>query len=162
MLRAFPFAERAAGDCERQQEAFRGLCLGGGRYSGGSDLSWNRRTGRILGRVQGLLKEMGVSSLVFNYSGYGDELGLLSARRTAKRMRSRPTANLQARGHRSIVLLGFSLGSGVSGAVASRARCGWAGFVRRIFNVARGGDRDGFSAMDDTRGARCVADGSSR
>src|ERR1700723_3565430 len=33
------------------------------------------------GKVQGLLKEMGVSSLVFNYSGYGTSSGFISATR---------------------------------------------------------------------------------
>jgi alpha-beta hydrolase superfamily lysophospholipase len=71
------------------------------------------------GKVQGLLKGMGVSSLVFNYSGYGTSTGHLSTAHceedTAAAWRE-----LAGRGHRSIVLLGFSLGSGVAAAVASR------------------------------------------
>ncbi len=41
-------------------------------------------------------------------------------------------------GARSIVLLGFSLGTGVAGAVASRMDVEGAGVVRRIFDAARG------------------------
>jgi hypothetical protein len=71
------------------------------------------------GGVQDLLKAMGVSSLVFNYSGYGDSSGYIS---TANCEEDAVSAynELVAWGHRSIVLLGFSLGSAVSGAVASR------------------------------------------
>jgi hypothetical protein len=71
------------------------------------------------GRVQSLLQAMGVSSLVFNYSGYGTSTGHLS---TAHCEEDTIAAyrELAGRGHPSIVLLGFSLGSGVSAAVASR------------------------------------------
>jgi uncharacterized protein len=71
------------------------------------------------GKVQGLLKGMGVSSLVFNYSGYGSSSGILT---TAHCEEDATVAcqELARRGHPSIVLLGFSLGSGVGGAVASR------------------------------------------
>jgi uncharacterized protein len=71
------------------------------------------------GRVQGLLQGMGVSSLVFNYSGYGTSTGHLC---TAHCEEDAIAAykELAGRGHRSIVVLGFSLGSGVSAAVASR------------------------------------------
>src|SRR6267154_2310330 len=70
------------------------------------------------GKVQGLLKGMGVSSLVFNYSGYGTSSGILT---TAHCEADAIAAcrELASRGHRSIVLLGFSLGTGVGGAVAS-------------------------------------------
>jgi alpha-beta hydrolase superfamily lysophospholipase len=71
------------------------------------------------GKVQGLLKGMGVSSLLFNYSGYGTSTGHLS---TAHCEEDAVAAcrELAGRGHRLIVLLGFSLGSGVAAAVASR------------------------------------------
>jgi uncharacterized protein len=71
------------------------------------------------GGVQSLLKEMGVSSLVFNYSGYGASSGTLSAAHCEEDAMAAYT-ELVARGHQSIVLLGFSMGSGVSCAVASR------------------------------------------
>jgi uncharacterized protein len=70
------------------------------------------------GKVQGLLKGMGVSSLVFNYSGYGASSGILT---TAHCEEDATAACRELAGrHRSIVLLGFSLGSGVGCAVASR------------------------------------------
>jgi alpha-beta hydrolase superfamily lysophospholipase len=71
------------------------------------------------GKVQDLLKGMGVSSLVFNYSGYGTSTGHLSTAHCEEDAAA-ACRELAARGHRSIVLLGFSLGSGVGGAVASR------------------------------------------
>jgi hypothetical protein len=71
------------------------------------------------GKVQGLLKEMGVSSLVFNYSGYGTSTGHLSTAHCEEDAIA-ACRELAGRGHRSIVLLGFSLGSGVGAAVASR------------------------------------------
>jgi uncharacterized protein len=71
------------------------------------------------GKVQGLLKEMSVSSLVFNYSGYGTSSGFISAARCEEDARS-AYRELVDRGHQSVVLLGFSLGSGVGCAVASR------------------------------------------
>jgi uncharacterized protein len=70
------------------------------------------------GRVQGLLQEMGVSSLVFNYSGYGTSTGHLSTAHCEEDTAA-ACRELADRGHRSIVLLGFSLGTGVGGAVAS-------------------------------------------
>jgi len=71
------------------------------------------------GKVQGLLKGMGISSLVFNYSGYGTSSGIMT---TAHCEEDAVAAckELASRGHRSIVLLGFSLGTGVGCAVASR------------------------------------------
>ena len=71
------------------------------------------------GKVQGLLKGMGVSSLVFNYSGYGTSTGHLTTAHCEEDAAA-ACRELARRGHRSIVLLGFSLGSGVGGAVASR------------------------------------------
>ena len=71
------------------------------------------------GKVQGSLRDMGVSSLVFNYSGYGESSGTVS---TAHCEEDAIAAyrELVNRGHSSIVLLGFSLGSGVASAVASQ------------------------------------------
>jgi uncharacterized protein len=71
------------------------------------------------GRVQGLLKGMGVSSLVFNYSGYGTSTGHLSAAHCEEDAIA-ACRELAGWGHRSIALLGFSLGTGVGAAVASR------------------------------------------
>ena len=71
------------------------------------------------GRVQGLLQGKGVSSLVFNYSGYGTSTGHLSTAHCEEDTIAAYT-ELAGRGHPSIVLLGFSLGSGVGAAVASR------------------------------------------
>jgi pimeloyl-ACP methyl ester carboxylesterase len=71
------------------------------------------------GRVQSLLREMGVSSLVFNYSGYGTSSGILTTAHCEEDAIA-ACRELAGRGHRSIVLLGFSLGSGVGCGVASR------------------------------------------
>jgi alpha-beta hydrolase superfamily lysophospholipase len=71
------------------------------------------------GQVQRVLREMGVSSLVFNYSGYGTSSGKISARNCEDDVIAANEA-LVERGHRSVVLLGFSLGSGVGCAAASR------------------------------------------
>jgi uncharacterized protein len=71
------------------------------------------------GKVQSLLKAMGVSSLVFNYSGYGTSSGILTTAHCEEDAAA-ACRELARRGHPSIVLLGFSLGSGVGCAVASR------------------------------------------
>ena len=71
------------------------------------------------GKVQGLLKTMGVSSLVFNYSGYGKSSGFISVGHCEEDAIA-AYRELADRGHRSIVLLGFSLGTGVGSAVAPR------------------------------------------
>lgn len=119
MLRAFPFAEQ------------RLVIPSGGRRLSAVYVSAGDDTPAVLvchgigelveywGKVQDLLKGMGVSSLVFNYSGYGTSTGHLS---TAHCEEDAIAAfrELAGRGYRSIVLLGFSLGSGVGAAVASR------------------------------------------
>lgn len=71
------------------------------------------------GQVQGLLRGMGVSSLVFNYSGYGASSGRISAA-CCEEDTIAAHGVLVDRCHPSIVLLGFSLGSGVSCAAAPR------------------------------------------
>ena len=71
------------------------------------------------GGVQELLKGMGVSSLVFNYSGYGESTGRVSAANCEEDALA-AYRELAGHGHPSIVLLGFSLGTGVGSAVASR------------------------------------------
>ena len=71
------------------------------------------------GQVQRVLREMGVSSLVFNYSGYGTSSGKICAANCEDDVIAAYEA-LVERGHRSVVLLGFSLGSGVGCAAASR------------------------------------------
>jgi alpha-beta hydrolase superfamily lysophospholipase len=70
-------------------------------------------------QVQWMLRWMGVSSLVFNYSGYGASSGRISAGRCEEDAIA-AYRELVDRRHRSIFLLGFSLGSGVSCAAASR------------------------------------------
>jgi len=71
------------------------------------------------GRVQEAFKEMGVSSLVFNYSGYGGSSGTITAAHCEEDAIAAYRVLID-RGHRSIFLLGFSLGSGISCAAASR------------------------------------------
>jgi alpha-beta hydrolase superfamily lysophospholipase len=71
------------------------------------------------GRVQEAFQEMGVSSLVFNYSGYGASSGTITVAHCEEDAIAAYRA-LVDRGHRSILLLGFSLGSGISCAAASR------------------------------------------
>lgn len=68
--------------------------------------------------VQWMLKEMGVSSLVFNYSGYGESSGWVSGVNCEEDAIA-AYGELVRRGHCSIFLLGFSLGTGVSCAVAA-------------------------------------------
>jgi uncharacterized protein len=69
--------------------------------------------------VQELLKAMDISSLVFNYSGYGASSGRVSAAHCEEDAIA-AYGELKGRGHRSIFLLGFSLGSGVVLAVAPK------------------------------------------
>src|ERR1700743_2191770 len=64
------------------------------------------------GQVQRVLREMGLSSLVFNYSGYGGSTGRVSARNCEEDAIAAYDV-LVERGHPSIVLLGFSLGRGI-------------------------------------------------
>ncbi len=71
------------------------------------------------GRVQCFLQPLGVSSLVFNYSGYGASSGRVSVAHCEEDAMA-AYGELVDRGHRDIFLLGFSLGSGVASAVASR------------------------------------------
>lgn len=71
------------------------------------------------GKVQGLLRGMGISSLVFNYSGFGTSSGTVSAAHCEEDAMA-AYKELVERGCQSIVLLGFSLGSGIGCAVASR------------------------------------------
>jgi uncharacterized protein len=71
--------------------------------------------------VQELLKAMDISSLVFNYSGYGASSGRVSAAHCEEDAIA-AYGELRERGHRSIFLLGFSLGSGVVSAVAPKLK----------------------------------------
>ncbi len=73
------------------------------------------------GGVQELLKTMGVSSLVFNYSGYGESSGRVSLANCEEDALA-AYGELVHRGHESIFLLGFSLGSGVVLAVAPQLK----------------------------------------
>lgn len=75
------------------------------------------------GRVQEAFQEMGVSSLVFNYSGYGESSGAITAAHCEEDAIAAYRA-LVDRGHRSIVLLGYSLGTGISCAAASHIDVG--------------------------------------
>jgi alpha-beta hydrolase superfamily lysophospholipase len=67
--------------------------------------------------VQELLKLMGVSSLTFDYSGYGASSGRVSVAHCEQDAMA-AYQELVDRGHQTIFLLGFSLGSGVALAVA--------------------------------------------
>jgi hypothetical protein len=68
--------------------------------------------------VQQMLKTMGISSLVFNYSGYGASSGKVSVAHCEEDAVA-AYGKLAGRGHcGSIFLLGFSMGSGVVLAVA--------------------------------------------
>ena len=71
--------------------------------------------------VQELLKAMDISSLVFNYSGCGASTGRVSAAHCEEDAIA-AYRELEERGHRSIFLLGFSLGSGVVSAVAPKLK----------------------------------------
>jgi hypothetical protein len=71
--------------------------------------------------VQELLRAMDVSSLVFNYSGYGASSGRVSVAHCEEDAIA-AYRELTDRGHRSIFLLGFSLGSGVVLAVAPQLK----------------------------------------
>ena len=71
------------------------------------------------GRVQEAFKEMGISSLVFNYSGYGASSGTITVAHCEEDVIAAHRALID-HGHRSIVLLGYSLGTGISCAAASR------------------------------------------
>ena len=123
MLRAFPF------DAERLVIASNGRRLAAVYVSSGEEtpaVLICHGIGELVeywGKVQGLLKGMGVSSLVFNYSGYGKSSGVITSSHCEEDAVAayRELAN---RGHRSIVLLGFSLGTGVGCAVASRINVG--------------------------------------
>jgi uncharacterized protein len=96
------------------------------------------------GQVQGLLKAMGVSSLVFNYSGYGASSGSISAAHCEEDAIAayRELAN---RGHQSIVLLGYSLGSGVGCAVASRVDVDGLVLCESFSTLREAGEAMGFS-----------------
>lgn len=70
-------------------------------------------------KVQRLLQQMGVSSLVFNYTGFGASPGRV---RTAHCEEDALAAfeELRARGVKRPFLVGYSLGAGVASAVAAR------------------------------------------
>ncbi len=87
------------------------------------------------GKVQGLLRDMGVSSLVFNYSGYGESSGTVS---TAHCEEDAIAAyrELVDRGHsihRSARIFSWEWSRFSSGFAD---RCAGPGLVRRIFNAA--------------------------
>ncbi len=71
------------------------------------------------GTIQELLRASGVSSLAFDYSGYGKSTGYISTTHCEEDAIA-AYHELARRGHESVVLVGFSLGSGVACAVASR------------------------------------------
>jgi uncharacterized protein len=72
-------------------------------------------------RVQAMFQELGVSSLVFNYSGYGASSGSISTANCEEDATS-AYAELVRRGNHPVFLLGFSLGSGVACAIASNTQ----------------------------------------
>jgi uncharacterized protein len=73
------------------------------------------------GGVQLFLQRLGISSLVFNYSGYGESSGYVSAAHCEEDAMA-AYRELVARECQSIFLVGFSLGSGVVSAVASKLK----------------------------------------
>jgi pimeloyl-ACP methyl ester carboxylesterase len=73
------------------------------------------------GGVQRLLQRLGISSLVFNYSGYGASSGNVSAAHCEEDAMA-AYRELVGRGCQSIFLVGFSLGSRVVSAVASKLK----------------------------------------
>jgi uncharacterized protein len=123
MLRGFPF------EAERLVIASSGRRLAAVYVSAGDDtpaVLICHGIGELVeywGKVQGLLKGMGVSSLAFNYSGYGKSSGFISKGHCEEDAVA-AYLELAGRGHRSIVLLGFSLGTGVGCAVASQIDVG--------------------------------------
>jgi pimeloyl-ACP methyl ester carboxylesterase len=123
MLRAFPF------EAERLVIASSDRRLSAVYVSAGDDtpaVLICHGIGELVeywGKVQGLLKGMGVSSLVFNYSGYGKSSGVITPSHCEEDAVA-AYGELANRGHRAIVLVGFSLGTGVGCAVASRIDVG--------------------------------------
>jgi uncharacterized protein len=123
MLREFPF------EAERLVIASNGRRLAAVYVSTGDDgpaVLICHGVGELVeywAKVQGLLKAMGVSSLVFNYSGYGKSSGFISAGHCEEDAMA-AYRGLAERGHRCIVLLGFSLGTGIGCAIASRVDVG--------------------------------------
>jgi alpha-beta hydrolase superfamily lysophospholipase len=71
------------------------------------------------GAIQRLLQVLGISSLVFDYSGYGRSTGLPSAE-NCEEDAIVALEELSRRANAPLFLLGFSLGTGIS---ASIARC---------------------------------------
>lgn len=69
--------------------------------------------------VQALLRTMGVSSLVFNYTGFGASRGNVRVGYCEEDAIA-AYSELKRRGAETVFLLGFSMGSGVASAVASR------------------------------------------
>ena len=91
------------------------------------------------GKVQGLLRDMGVSSLVFNYSGFGTSSGTVSAAHCEEDAIAAYQRACRSRLPIDCSAWVFSWERGrLCGGFAHRF--GWVGFVRRIFIVARGGD----------------------
>ncbi len=75
MLREFPFDAETAGDCERGRRLSAVYVSAG---EGSPAVLICHGIGELVeywAKVQELLKAMGVSSLVFNYSGYGKSSG---------------------------------------------------------------------------------------
>jgi alpha-beta hydrolase superfamily lysophospholipase len=68
------------------------------------------------GKVQNLLRQEGLSSLVFNYTGFGASSGLPCAAYCEEDAVA-AVAELGRRGVKDIFLLGFSMGTGVASAV---------------------------------------------
>ncbi len=96
------------------------------------------------GKVQDLLRGMGVSSLVFNYSGYGSSSGGVSVAHCEEDTRS-AYRELVERGHQSIVVLGFSLGTGVGCAVAPSIEVGGLVLCEGFSSLREAGLAMGFS-----------------
>jgi len=73
------------------------------------------------GRVQSLLHREGVSSLVFNYTGFGASTGRACAANCEEDAVA-AVEELTRRGAREIFLLGFSMGTGIAPEIASRVK----------------------------------------
>ncbi len=143
MLRGFPF------DAERLMIASNGRRLAAVYVSAGDEtpaVLICHGIGELVeywAKVQELLKGVGVSSLVFNYSGYGKSSGFISVGNCEEDAIA-AYRELVDRGHRSIVGLGFSLGTGVACAVASRIDVGGLALCEGFSTLREGAIAMGF------------------
>ena len=108
------------------------------------------------GGVQDLLKGMGVSSLVFNYSGYGESTGRVSAAHCEEDAMA-AYKELVDRGHAIDCSAWVFAGERESVVRWLRASIWMGWFCAKDFHRLReAGEGDGVSAMDDACRAGCV------